>query len=52
MDIGDCDWCDKPAVMSINHRVACLEHIDSAVDAVTAPIRTLLKGLEESDAPE
>lgn len=52
MDIGDCHWCDKPAVMSINALAACMEHIDTAVDSVSAPIHKLLKGLEESHGPE
>lgn len=31
---------------------ACMEHIDTAVDAVTAPIHKPLKGLEESHEPD
>jgi hypothetical protein len=40
---GNCDWCDRPAVVSVNGMRGCGQHIDQLFNLALAPIRTVMR---------
>jgi hypothetical protein len=42
MDLGTCELCEEPAVVSVNGEKACVEHIDQVMSRVLQAIRRVL----------
>ena len=39
---GPCEWCEVEAIVVVNDRRACIQHVDNAMDVTVGVFRQIL----------